>query len=360
MEHSAGVYIQTVDGNGFLSWPGHTIVLELAFWALSFLLFSRKFSKVFRSRFKRHRYWYTAQKYSGVFARNAQDDLPTLAVVGIQHVVGGLLMTVGALRSDPHMWRHGLLCEAGYEIADLILMRLSLPPYDVSFKKELTVPIICHHIPGIVLSFAALLSNLHYNRHLRNVGVWLLLAGGLTLFGGFYTFTLDAQREIKKLAVTNVLTTGFFLYARFWAFPIESYYLISDVRTDPSHSSLTLYVLYLSATLYSLFNVGILVDVIPQTIRCTLRAFDGVTSIEKEPVPPPKEGRMKRRRSSIVRALDSLDMHQHARSKSVVEKSLENWEDTRQTGIFYPQSGLSAMLQDPKKQKQMIDLQRTK
>lgn len=73
------------------------------------------------------------------------------AVVGIQHVDGGLFMAWGVLRADPTHWRHGLLCEAGYEVADLIAMYLTFPPYDSRFKEQLRVPTICHHIPGTAL-----------------------------------------------------------------------------------------------------------------------------------------------------------------------------------------------------------------
>jgi hypothetical protein len=66
--------------------------------------------------------------------------------------------------------------------------------------------------------------------------------------------------------------------------------------------------LYFGATALTLFNVGIVANLLPKSIRYVKRAINGVTSLETEPVPKSREDRMKkRRRSSLIVALDTLD-----------------------------------------------------
>lgn len=331
--------------DGVLSRPAQSILIELSFWTIGFLSFATVSSQLFRSLFKNCRFWYIAHKRGGVFALNAQDDLPALAVIGIQHVIGGLLMTLGVLRSDPTLWRHGLLCEAGYEVGDIISLSLSLFPYDVKIKEQLKVPIVCHHIPGIVLSFAALLSDLHYNEHLRSIGMWLLLAGGVSLLASFYGHTIDFRTNMPKAAIAFVLNNVFFMYARLWAFPMHSLHLIKDVKEDDNQSDKTLYVLYASAALYSVFNIGVLAEQIPLMFRYIMRAVDGVTAIDTKPVPPPKEGRMDRRRSSIVRVMETMGVNPKRQS---VVKSLQKWEDVTETGFFSSRRYSAIIIPDKK------------
>jgi hypothetical protein len=76
--------------------------------------------------------------------------------------------------------------------------------------------------------------------------------------------------------------------------------------------------LYFGATALTLFNLGILADLLPKSIRYVKRAIDGVTPIEMEPVPKSREDRMKRRRTSLMVAMDTLDQVRRRSSSSIV------------------------------------------
>ena len=68
--------------------------------------------------------------------------------------------------------RHGFLMETGFEVADLISMANKLAPYDFGVQEDLIIPIICHHIPGMLVPAAILESGLHEDPHLRIIGMW--------------------------------------------------------------------------------------------------------------------------------------------------------------------------------------------
>lgn len=134
------------------------------------------------------------------------------------------------------------------------------------------------------------------------------MVGGITLLCAFYIGTLDFDKDMKKAAFANTTNIAFFVYARFIQFPYHSYYLMKDVRADPGHSALVVGLFSFYFVFMSIYNLGAFAKMLPQGIRFVRRAIDGVTVIDDGPIAPPKEGRMKARRSSLVlRMLQRVD-----------------------------------------------------
>lgn len=144
---------------------------------------------------------------------------------------------------------------------------------------------------------------------MRAIGMWLLLGGCESCIGVVYIYCLNISTQMKQVAAIFLFNLLFFIYCRFYQFPVHSYYLIQDVKAlEELEGSSILKVLYFGATSLTLFNLAILADLVPKSVRYVKRAFDGVTPLEMEPVPLSREDRMKpkQRRSSLGVALDAV------------------------------------------------------
>ena len=228
---------------------------------------------------------------SGIFCGNAQDESILLLISCLHHATGGVMMAYGHLRNNPIIWRHGFLLEAGYELADLLAMVLHTYPYlDEMVKSEMKMAVVFHHLPCISSSAFVLEAGLHHNEHMRAVGLWLLLGGGVSCFLTFYILCLSIDKQMRRMATVYIVNLAFFLYCRFYEFPKHSYNLIRDIQSSDEHEgTLTLKLLYFGATSLTLFNLGISADLLPKCIRYVKRAVDGVTPLETEPVPMLRE-----------------------------------------------------------------------
>jgi hypothetical protein len=265
-------------------------------------------------------WWDLTKTRSGIFCGNAQDDSILLVIFCLHHGTAGAMMACGQLHNNPIMWRHGYLLETGFEIADLIALALHTYPYrHEGIKPELKAALVFHHLPGISLAAFIFEAGLHHNEHMRAIGMWLLLGGCVSCFAGIYMYCLSIKTQMKQMATANIVNFTFFLYCRFYEFPKHSYYLIRDVHSSEEfEGTIILKLLYFGATALTLFNVGIVADLLPKSIRYVKRAIDGVTPLETEPVPKSREDRMKRRRSSLMVAIDTLDQVRRRSSSSIV------------------------------------------
>lgn len=252
-------------------------------------------------------------------------------------------MVFGQLYDDPVMWRHGYLLETGFEIADLLALALHMYPYrHEGMKPDLKVALVFHHLPGISLAAFVLEAGLHYNEHMRAIGIWLLLGACASCFSGLYMYSLSVETHMKQMAAILIANFAFFFYCRFYEFPKHSYYLIQDVQSSKEfEGTIILKLLYFGATALTLFNVGILADLLPKTIRYVKRAVDGVTPLEIEAVPKSREDRMKRRRSSLMMTMDTF---KQVRRRSSFETVLQVAETlARVTEEDIPEEDLAAL-----------------
>ena len=229
-------------------------------------------------------------------------------------------MAYGQVHNNPILWRHGYLLETGFEIADLIALALHTYPYrHEGIKEDIKIVLVFHHLPGISLAAFFFEAGLHHNEHLRAIGMWLLLGACVSIMSALYSYCLSIKTQMKQLATASIVTFTFFLYCRFYQFPRHSYYLIRDVQSSEEfEGTIMLKLLFFGASAMTLFNLGIVADILPKNIRYVKRAIDGVTPIETQPVPKSREDRMKRRRSSLMVAIDALGQVRRRSSSSVL------------------------------------------
>lgn len=293
--------------DGYLSGENQSLLVEAIFWTSIFIAYSNLLSRLVRSVSNHLPWWNLSKKRGGVLCGNGQDDSILFLVLALHHGLAGFLMTKGVINDNPITWRHGYLLESGYEIADLLAIIFNMYPYRRDgVKPDVKVAFCFHHLPGIILSAFVLEAGLHYNEHLRNIGMWLLLGACQSCLGGVYIYCLDFSTQMKHAAIANLVNVGFFFYCRMIVFPTESYLLIRDVQSSEEFSNhpYLLKLLYFGGICLTLFNVGILADCIPKAIRYCKRSIDGTTPIELEPVP---KARADRRRSSLGMVVDVVD-----------------------------------------------------
>jgi hypothetical protein len=305
-----------------LSGESQSLLVETALWVLVYTIFANVFSSFLRSVSSRLPWWDFAKTRGGILCGNAQDDSVLLSILALHHGTAATMMVFGQLYNDPVMWRHGYLLETGFEIADLLALALHMYPYrHEGMKSDLKVALVFHHLPGISLAAFVLEAGLHYNEHMRAIGIWLLLGGCASCIFSLYIYSLSVETHMKQMAATLIASFAFFIYCRFYEFPKHSYYLIQDVQSSKEfEGTIILKLLYFGATALTLFNVGILADLLPKTIRYVKRAVDGVTPLEIEAVPKSREDRMKRRRSSLMMTMDTF---KQARRRSSFETVLQ-------------------------------------
>jgi len=294
--------------DGYLSGSHQSIVVEMTFMTVLYLVFMNASNRIFRSIFRKYRFWYTAHRSPGVVNKNAQDDLPFVLALGIHHGIAAAFFLWGRFRSDPDIWRHGYLIESGYEIGDTLSMIVGLVPYK-NIKRALIIPFLCHHIPGVSLAWIFLTSSdLRFNPHLMNIIVWLLLASSFGMFTAFFAYTLDLRKNIMLSGIAQNANLLFFGFARLYVFPKEVSLLIQDLRqTATPDSERLIGLLYVMGGLFMVFNLGIVITATPDFLVLLKNAFTG-NDPYKLTVEPPAEGRMPRRKSSILMDFSPLQI----------------------------------------------------
>ena len=304
-----GIRIPALDG--LVAADNQSLLGEVVFWAVGYTAFAQIFSRVFRVLYRRSKIWQHARERIGIFCGNGRDDAVLLTCFGIHHGFAAYLMFVGMVEHHPMTWRHGYLCETGFECADFIAMLFSFYPYRYDgIKEDIKPALIMHHIPGIVLAAFVMETGLYRNHHMQKIVLALLGGALVSCICAIYTYQLDFKTQMTQAAFAFNLNILFFIYCRWYVYPLESYALIQDVRADDELRGTTVVkLLYIGGILMSLFNLGILLDVAPKMVRYIKRAIDGVTPIDTEPVPSSRDSvvNKSRRRASIMMAVDAVN-----------------------------------------------------
>jgi len=305
--------------DGYISEKSQSILFEVLFWEVIYLLYSAVFSRILRFGISKTDFWKgDVKERSGIFCSNAQDDTILMIVLATHHLIAGLMCYTGARTNNPDAWRHGYLLETGFEVADIVALSIGLYPYALdNIKPDIKVALVFHHLPGILFSGLILNANFHHNEHLQEIAIWLLVGASFSCVNAVFIYNLSLDTQMPLATVAYCLNIAFFVYCRFWVFPIESYLLIKDVQNDPELAgSLAAKCLSFAGGFLGLFGVGVLLDAIPKMWRYIKRTFDGVTPIDYDDVPLSREDRMKRRRSSVMMALDFVDEKNKRRRSS--------------------------------------------
>jgi len=338
--------------DGTLSPNTQSLLVEVLFWAISYTIFAQVFSRVFRAIYRRSKVWTHARERIGIFCGNGRDDSVLLTCFGIHHGSAAYLMYWGMVHDQPMTWRHGYLIETGFEVADLVAMTFSFYPYKHDgMKDDIKAALIVHHVPGIVLSAFVMETGLYENEHLQKIVLALLGGALVSCVCAVFTYSLDFKTQMTQAAFAYCLNILFFIWCRWYVYPIESFALIQDVRSDPKlNGGVLTTLLCVGGILMGLFNLGILLDVAPKMVRYCKRAVDGVTPIDTEPVPSSRDSILSKRRSSIMLAVDAVNpaATKAKRSSLVTIMGLNTVEDLVHTERDNPakQAALGAITED--------------
>jgi len=318
-------------------------LLETAFWTTAYLAYNYVFSRMLRLLYKKMPIWNHARRRAGVFCGNGRDDAVYCTLLCFHHGLAAYVMKLGVDRAalavadgdtDAHdaasvTWRRGYLIETGFEVADTLCIFFRLYPYGEhdGMKPETSVIMLLHHAPGICLApFVMSYAGLYGNVHLQTIAFWLLGGAFASCLTGLYMYAVDFDRHIRRVAAAFYVSIGFFLYCRFYQFPVHALNLLRDVARDEQlNGSVAQKILYAYGIMMTLFNVGVSVDAVPKLFRYAKRVLDGVTPIETEPVPPSRESILagvhaaagrRRRSSSLLRAVQTVTATAASRSSS--------------------------------------------
>jgi hypothetical protein len=290
--------------DAYLAGPTQSLLAEALFWTLLMLLYSSTASRAIRPVARKMNYWKLAKQRGGIFCGNGQDDSILLFLWGIHHFVAGAMMAYGVVTHDNSMWRHGYLLETGFEISDSVSVIASLYPYKLDgMKSDIKAALIFHHATGTLLAYPILNSVLAANEHMQAITMWLLFGAAISCVAACFMYTRNFDNEMPLVTTVFLVNVAFFLYCRFYQFPLHSWQLIQDVQAAEEGSfggiqvSTLLKLLYGGLLAMSMFNLGIVADLVPKSVRYVKRALDGVTPIEAEPVPRSRDSIFSRRAS---------------------------------------------------------------
>jgi len=233
----------------------------------------------------------------GIFCGNGRDDSVFVTLVGLHHLTASLLMWLGLTTQNPILWRHGYLLETGYEVADLLSMLFSLYPYRLDgIKPEAKIGLLLHHLPGLCMAPFVMTTHLYQNVHLQNIGSWLLAGAGFSCVVCVGIYTLNYKTQMPAAAALFCSNILFFMYARWYVFPLEALALLDDVSQNEALKGTPIETLLrLGGVLLGIFNLGVTVDLLPKLVRHVLRAFDGITPIETKTVPSSRDSMILKR-----------------------------------------------------------------
>jgi hypothetical protein len=290
--------------DAYLGEPTQSLLAEALFWTVIMLLYSATAPRIVRPVARKMNYWKMAKQRGGIFCGNGQDDSIVLFLWGLHHFVAGAMMAYGVVTHDNSMWRHGYLLETGFELSDSVSVIASLYPYKLDgMKSDIKAALIFHHATGTLLAYPILNSVLAANEHMQAITMWLLLGAAVSCVVACFVYTRNFDSEMPLVTTAFLFNVAFFLYCRFYQFPLHSWHLIQDVQAAEEGSfggievSTLLKFLYGGLIAMTLFNLGIVTDLVPKSVRYVKRALDGVTPIEAEPVPRSRDSIFSRRAS---------------------------------------------------------------
>lgn len=284
--------------DGYITKESQSVLFEGSFWTLLYLVYANGYSRIVRSIYRKLPLWKMSHLREGVICGNGRDDSVLLTVVGTHHFAAAALMLAGMYTDSPNLWRHGYLLEIGYEIADLVSMVTPMYPYrHDNVKPEMYAGLTFHHLAGIPLAPFVMTCGLYKNVHMQAIGLWLLAGAGVSCAVANVNYRLDYGKQMKFAAVAFCSNVAFFMYARWYVFPVESLALLEDVSNDPEtyggaeeNFTTIRMLLRFGGIVLVVFNLAISADVVPKAIRYVKRALDGgMTPIETKPIPSSRD-----------------------------------------------------------------------
>jgi hypothetical protein len=170
--------------------------------------------------------------------------------------------------------------EVGYEIMDLVSMAVGIWPFRKNeVKKGIKIPIIFHHLPGILLTIPVLQGGYQTNFYVQTIGTCLCLAGGVSYIAKASIYLLDMKKNLVVVTILTLANFTFFCVARLYIFPIAMMGFISDLKADLSTTQTMLNGTIGGGVLMMLFNTLILIPVVKKVIKQVKACISGDVSI---------------------------------------------------------------------------------
>jgi hypothetical protein len=245
--------------------------LEIALWTMAYLIHTIYTPKAVFNYFKSSPFFekLKLQRRKGIIVSDAQGDYVFMFLLSSHHTLAGLLMIMGSAFNMPQLWNRGYLIEAGYEVGDLVAMYFrSYPYHNNKIKQELRYALVFHHLPGLLLPFYLFKSGLNENNNVQSIAAWMVMNAGLGAVAQAYIHTLDFTKDMVQAAMVNNCNAAFFLYARFYVFPQNSFELIEHIRATESISSDPVhFMLYAIGAFLFVFNLALLGEFVAKTYK---------------------------------------------------------------------------------------------
>jgi len=223
--------------------------------------------------FEQQSWWEYLTTYEGLFSKNTQVEVVYVSLLGIHHLIGGLMMVYGVLYNNPMVYGHAALWELVDDINDLTSMIFLIWPFEELDLKMLTI-MGFHHIFGVIIIVPVLTTGLYLDQDLQFIGIALLLAGAVSCLGLVISRTMD--RRIPKEALMDffmwLFNLAFFSLCRFYIFPKHLYRFFETTNWEAN-------TLIISAAIcMTIFNLLIFMDGLSST---NTRLFAALNNGEK-------------------------------------------------------------------------------
>jgi len=179
------------------------LVGEGLVWSILFIIFVENYaSPKFAQFLRKNDLWKTLELEKGAMGPNLAKDCVTMFGFGVQHFFAGSLILLGSLLGPGYLTfvRHGLLCEWGWEVKDLINLITSSGPYrQGQINENYRSSIRFHHAPGVVTTLPIIYLGFHSNLHVQRIGFIMILIGSVGILSNLARIVVSAAHPKASL-----------------------------------------------------------------------------------------------------------------------------------------------------------------
>jgi len=251
-----------------------SIVIELAVLLVFYrVLFFTVLKSFLWKLFSKQSWWEYLTTYEGLFSKNTQIEVVYVSLLGIHHLIGGLMMVYGVFYDSPMIFGHAALWELVDDVNDLTSMIFLVWPFE-EFDFKMLAIMGFHHIFGVIIIVPVLTTELFLDQDLQLIGIALLLAGAVSCLGLVISRTMD--RRVPKEAWMDffmwVVNLVFFTLCRFYVYPKHLYRFFEATNWERND------LIIAAAICMTIFNILIFMDALNST---TTRLFVALNNGEK-------------------------------------------------------------------------------
>ena len=233
----------------------------------------------------------TVEFPNGITDLMSRDSFAFQVTICVQHIISALVMVPVLMRgwegsSDLYksMFLLGTLSDLGFDIYDATqtTFRAFVPNHPNALPvKFFIVVVLLHHSMAFSLLVPMNLYYLHRFEY-HQTAVSLLMAAALCTFAGLWKFTLDITKnriDFFLYKCTVLFQLGVILYTRVYLWFAATSSFRSHLKDQ--HDMAFWYAACIVTTIFSLFNVLLVVDGLTAALKCIPKKF-GETEKERE------------------------------------------------------------------------------